>query len=985
MEKDYINNSKFKVTHQNVQGVKNKIDQLELTLSPECKTINIINDKDSKLRVCHVNIRSLNSCFDDFCSFVLQNDYNLIGLSETWLTSSDSTANFSIQNYSLVRCDRPSRGGGVCWYVSKNIKYTVMDINYAAGDQLEQLWILVNINNIKVAFGVVYRPPKLKISTLDMLEEALTHIIGECDNIVLAGDLNVDFSKKESYNSTYLRNILDCFNLNQLIQEPTRITDTSSTLIDIICTDQPEKVIECGTIDLLNITDHFLTYAIFEYTTVKPPLPKITYRDYRFFDKNEFVKDATAVNWEFIQDLHGIDEKINFLNNAIITIFDIHAPYRTVVMHKPGKPYITETIREISKLKHKALNEYKKTKSETKLQLFKDLRNYLSMAIRNEKVAYIKHQITSNKYNARKLWQNLEKFNIHSKPRNIISSDINNPNEINTYFSSITQKDASVDTLTFFQQNISPLIENELTVSLISVDEIEKALNALHSNAFGADGINLKMLQLIFPYCKYAIAHVLNFSLETGTLPRVWKQSIIVPLAKVNIAKELNHLRPINILSALSKLMEKVVSLRLTDHLKSENILPLQQSGFRKQHSTSTSLIKISDDLTYAIDNSNVTFLVLLDYSKAFDLINHDLLLAKLHYYKISSQFLNWFKCYLSNRSQVVKLDNVFSSELLVPCGVPQGSILGPLMFTIFTADLPTILPASCRIHLYADDTQIYISCDPSYSTETVSELNVALTSIAVWSSDNGLIINPLKSTAMCVGTSAKCNIALHTLNSDIVLNQNVIDIKHSAKNLGVIFDDRLCFEEHVIAKCQQSYAKFRTLYKFKYVLPSEVKWKLLNSVILSNFDYCSGVYYWHLTKSFQNKIQVLQNSCLRYSYNIDKRHHITPHYNSHDLLKIDYRFTLLFSCLLFNIVNQHSPVYLYNLLERRSQAHDVNIRTSDSYSIPKHQTKKYESCFSYLAPKLLNEFHDTFVSCPTMSQFKHKIKQRLLMKQGTT
>lgn len=304
-------------------------------------------------------------------------------------------------------------------------------------------------------------------------------------------------------------------------------------------------------------------------------------------------------------------------------------------------------------------------------------------------------------------------------------------------------------------------------------------------------------------------------------------------------------------------------------------------------------------------------------------------------------------------------------------------------MFIIFTADLPTILPASCRIQLYADDTQIYISCDPSSSSETVSELNVALTSIAKWSSDNGLIINPLKSTAMCVGTSAMCNKARHNLNIDIVLNQNVIDLKHSAKNLGVIFDDRLCFEMHVVAKCQQSYAKFRTLYKFKYVLPSEVKWKLLNSVILSNFDYCSGVYYWHLTKSFQNKIQVLQNSCLRYSYNIEKRQHITPHFNRHGLLKIDYRFTMLFSCLLFNIVNQHTPEYLYNLLECRFQAHEVNIRTSNTYSVPKHRTKKYESCFSYLAPKLLNEFHDVFVSNTTLSQFKHKIKQILLMKQS--
>ena len=250
--------------------------------------------------------------------------------------------------------------------------------------------------------------------------------------------------------------------------------------------------------------------------------------------------------------------------------------------------------------------------------------------------------------------------------------------------------------------------------------------------------------------------------------------------------------------------------------------------------------------------------MVLLDYNKAFDLINHELLLAKLHYYKVSDRLLNWFKCYLSNRSQVVKVDNSFLSELQVSCGIPQESILGPLLFTIFTADLPSVLSSNCRFHLYADDTQIYIACNPLHSNEAVTELNEHLSSVANWSCDNGLIINPLKSTAMCIGTSAMCNKASENLNNEVIMNHNVLVLKSSTKNLGVIFDDRLCFEKHVTSKCQLSYAKFRTLYKFKYVLPSDVKWKIVNSIILSNFDYCSGMYYWHLTKTFQNKIQIL-------------------------------------------------------------------------------------------------------------------------------
>ena len=196
---------------------------------------------------------------------------------------------------------------------------------------------------------------------------------------------------------------------------------------------------------------------------------------------------------------------------------------------------------------------------------------------------------------------------MHTKPRNLISPDIGHPNEINIFFSSIMQQNENFDNLVHYQQNVAPTVEMKLTVSQISVEEIENALSLLKSNKFGVDGINLKMIKLIFPFCKYSITHIINWSFQSETIPRVWKQSIIIPLAKINVATEFGHLRPINILPAMSKIIEKVIGIRLNVHLKNEFILPLQQSGFRKQHSTTTSLMRISDDLTCAIDRSKVT------------------------------------------------------------------------------------------------------------------------------------------------------------------------------------------------------------------------------------------------------------------------------------------------------------------------------------------------------------------------------------------
>lgn len=251
--------------------------------------------------------------------------------------------------------------------------FSIISTDYISKEDLEQLWVLVRINKTKIAICVAYKSPHAPISCISEFEEVLTNVISMADDIIVTGDLNVDFLKNDSRHLKYLSNILQCFSLKQIIDEPTRIGDTSSTLIDIICTNRPEKVINHGTMDLLNMTDHLLIYCSLDYTVAKVRSQKITFRDYRFFNEHEFFKDASAIQWMFIENLPDIEDKLDFINKAILTLYDIHAPYRTVNKRKPSKPYITDTIKEIIRLKHSTYNKYRKTKSNIHLQLYKDI------------------------------------------------------------------------------------------------------------------------------------------------------------------------------------------------------------------------------------------------------------------------------------------------------------------------------------------------------------------------------------------------------------------------------------------------------------------------------------------------------------------------------------------------------------------------------------------------------------------------------------
>lgn len=367
---------------------------------------------------------------------------------------------------------------------------------------------------------------------------------------------------------------------------------------------------------------------------------------------------------------------------------------------------------------------------------------------------------------------------------------------------------------------------------------------------------------------------------------------------------------------------------------------------------------------------------MLLDYTKAFDMVIHDMLLAKLHYYNFSELVLSFFSSYLLGRKQMVELDGARSNFVTVDRGVPQGSILGPLLFNLYTADLPAQI-RFCTVHLYADDTQLVANFYPEAAGWALEKINEDLSRIDLWSANNGLRLNVAKCKCMYLLIGSKANInkvPVYNFNT-IHINNIIIPQVETAKNLGVVFDSSLNFEAHVIRKISAVFIKLRSLYPLKFIVPPEVKLRLVDTLLLPYLDYCDVLYYEHLTDEYKKKIQKAQNACMRFIYCVNKYDHISPLYVSNNILKMNYRIKLHTVLFIQKILLTKTPSYLYELIIARDDMHPLNLRNIVRFNIPRHNTSKFKHCFLFHCIELLNSpLYWLVVDC-SKSSLKNKLK----------
>lgn len=930
---------------------------------------------DCIFTIAHINIRSLTAHFAGFKDHTY-NKFDIIAVSETWLNDNILSQSVNLNNYKLFRRDRSEgRGGGTAMYVKSNFKCSA--INNLQLNTTEQLWVSLNYNNKKFALGVIYRPPNCSVLEFcNEFESVLNQLITKYDQVLCTGDFNIDFLEPTSNSYKLLHDSINSYSLKQIIHQPTRISSTSATLIDLIICSETLKCFNVNVEDVSDISDHSLISCSVgnNRDLVKPFL--YTFRNFKHFSNDNFTNDLLSIPLWHIFYLNNIDEKVNTLNFLLNNIFDVHAPLTTVRITKKRSPWLTYNIKQMQKSRDKALQKFKQTKNTRDWEVYKTLRNHTKLAITREKKAYLEYQLNTRKKS--NFWKDLQELNIYNKhhKNNLVPDSLCNVNEINNFFITSSKSDFDVDAITvnFYEQNIKPGV-GEFTFKITSENEVYAALLSIKSKATGVDGLGLNMLLYCCPYILQFVTHIFNVCIENNTYPSTWKMAHIIPLPKVSEPDEYKDLRPISILPVLNKAFEIILNNQIRDYLYNFSILPKQQSGFRVNFSCTTALLKVTDDIITATDDNNLTVLVLLDYSKAFDRINHQLLLAILHYIGFSTSSVAFMKSYLENRSQAVICKGQKSTFLKVNFGVPQGSILAPLLYIIYTFDFHRHLQ-HCNSHFYADDTQLYLSFNENEIDTACDHINKDLTQLIKMSNNFCLSVNPLKSKVMLFGRNSARNRCMDKIK--IVVNNTAIQQSDNVKNLGLIMDTSLKFSQHVTHICRKSYSNLKLLYGNKTLLNWKSKILLCEALILSHLNYADVIYGPCLTTLDNQRLQRIQNSCIRFIFNLRKYDHISHKLKEIGWLDIQKR-RILHSCVLFNkILILKTPPYLFEKISYRTDIHNINIRRRSLLTIPLHSTSVFQKSFSYNIAKYYNKLPNVIKKAQP-KLFKSQLKKLLL------
>lgn len=926
--------------------------------------------KLNDLLIAHLNTRSLFSGFDEFCSLVTTYDYDIIAVTETWMTDALSSDIVGMNGYKFIRKDRGkgSRGGGVAFYVKNHINFKMVTLDVENTDTIENLWIEISIGKFSLMLGVIYRVPNFSLNqSINIFDEMLSHISASNQYVIVLGDMNINMFNLDNYVSA----CFDSYGFIQIIKDATRITHQSVTLLDPIFVSNNITVNNSGTVNADLISDHHLVFCNIKVPPFKIKQKIVDFRDFKNFNEDMFFIDLNNIRWDEVFYIPDLDQKIEFLTNNILKLFDTHAPLRTVRIGKPRAPWLTDVIRLMMKLRDRALKKYKLEKTPQNWSYYKNLRNFVLASIRREKQAYI----ISLQNNPKEMWKALKELHIQREDNKYHMPDATELEELNNYFASVFSK---TDNCLFSTVHYNNTRYNSTSFSLSMVDTkcVLKAVKEIKSNAFGSDKISLIMIKLCLPTILPHLTHIVNSCMERGYFPLVWKEAEILPIPKVQNPTALKDFRPISLLSLLSKILEKVTFWQINDYFQKNNIIPKHQSGFRLAHSTTTALLNLTDYILRAADERKAAVLIALDFSKAFDTIDHELLCAKLHYYGFDQMSLSFFRSYLNGRTQRVKIGHEVSQSKAVQSGVPQGSVLGPLLFTVYTSDMFRCVNY-CHIQAYADDTQIVHTFDYTDPLCVSWIINSDLEKIHKYSSDHNLKLNPTKSVMLLFCSESKRNYLKEQLS--IKLNGQALQFSSSARNLGVELDDKLRFADHVAKICQKTYLVLKNLYSNKFVLSTNIKKKLCETLILPIINYCSIVYYSCLDNIAKGRLQRIQNTCCRFIFNLRKYDHITQSFNELKWLKLHNLVRFHFLLFIHKLLTGNEPSYLREKLIFRSSVHECNIRQKQMLTLPHFSTAMFQRSFTYNAVTLFNSLDNSYKSL-NLRLFSKQVKELLIL-----
>lgn len=794
---------------------------------------------------------------------------------------------------------------------------------------------------------------------------------------MILGDINYDMLSE--HKGAPLKNVCDIFDFVNLVKSPTCFTKGApATLNDVILTNrstlcQNIQNFNCGLSDVHNIIS----------VQIKGTIPRINkkfveYRSFKNFDQEFFLNDLEQKNLNSIVDkCDNVNSAYENFESEFISVINKHAPMKKKKPVDKPVPFMNKNLKRAIYKKRMSFNKYNRCKNKQNWEIYRKQRNLVNK-IKKQSIRNYFIERCAGGPKSKHFWPTIKPFLTNkgshfAKDIILCENDniINNQTEVaetfNNFFINVAKDIGSQNIKTDDNHpSIKAIKENktetdQFIFNPINEEFVNKEINKIGiKKATGKDGISSKILRLSKSVVAKPISKIINKSFETSTFPDKLKEAQVVPLHKKNNTLDKGNYRPVSILPMISKIFERAVNSQIVEFFDSHFHTFL--SAFRKGYGCQTALLKVIEDWKKALDQNKYVAAILMNLSKAFDCLPHDLLILKLKTYGVSPSALNLIDSYLKNRKQCVKVGPHISNWQDIYKGVPQGSILGPILFKIFLNDIFYFIKNS-DLYNYADDNTLsYSDHDINKVISTLEDDSMTLIN---WFSINKMKANPEKFQAIAIGKQTKQQ------NLTFTLDGNKIECESEVKLLGVTIDFQLNFNEHVSNICKKASRQLNVLKRIGTHLTKLGKLTIYYSFIMSNFNYCPLV--WHFCgETNTKKIEKIQERALRFIYN-----EYTSSYE--DLLcksklpSLKVRRLRTFALEVFKIVNKDCPVYLFDLIDIKNTSY--SFRYQNKAALPQVRTTSFGlQSFRYAGAKLWNELPDHFRKDMSLDQFKNLI-----------
>ena len=922
------------------------------------------------LKIGHLNVRSLSDKIDEVRFIIFETNLDIFCISETWLKDDINDDMIHIPGYTVVRRDRNcnKRGGGVCIYIRSNISFVYR--NDFHNDVVEAVWIeLPRTNSDKIIVGSLYRPPNADTEYFKNMIDILEIITSEGNEVIVLGDMNYDYKHDEYDPVNPIVEIEDLFLMKQIISEPTRVTEKSSKCLDHILTTMSECHNVCG-VCKTSVSDHYLIYTSIESTRTKNSHNHVRFRDYKNFDSNLFIDDIKQCKALSDTDIskNSLEIKWNMWKTAFLNISDRHAPFRQCRVKRRHNPWMTQSIIQLIYKRDYLKKKHLSTRSPKLLKEYRHVRNEITKEIRRCKKEYF--DIVANKYknNSKALWKELDRIRGGNKHESQIPSDLSN-DTLNDFFVNVGKQITKSFNHNIFEW-FHPKCIHSFKFTELDPQKILASLSKLNSESnIDILDFDSKLLNIAAPFIYHSLCALFNESLKTGQVPNDWKIGRITPIYKGKGSKsDPTNYRPISVVGHVGKIVEREVHTQFLNFLRTNDLINIDQFAFLPNHSTQTCLHRVSDEWFESFNLNELIAACFLDISKCFDCIDIELLLLKLTYYGVEECEHKWFSNYLHDRSQAVYCHGSLSAFQNVNVGVPQGSILAPLLFLLYMNDISQCLKFS-RCNIYADDVVIYTS-SPNF-TEAALHLQADLDRLSYWYTKNKLKINIDKTKVMLLSPSKNYNL-------EIFIDKQIIEQVHNIRYLGVEIDDRLKWNNHTRQLIKTISYKIFTLSKMRKFINKDVLNMLYFSLVQPIIDYACSV-WGQCSNNAIDKLSRLQKRAARVvTGNFD-------YTSSHGEVIVrdlkwqsfQQRRDYFIATMMFKCIHGLAPTHMINELEMVCERHAYSTRNAESLNVvvPKPNLECFKRSFRFSGAKVWNSLPNNLQNLQSVNSFKQLYK----------